>query len=93
MKKGWKQIPIGGIIDKPATSKEYKTGTWKALFPEWHSEKCIQCLICALNCPDNSITVKDGKRDETNLDYCKGCGLCAAVCPVKCIEMKEESRK
>ncbi|MBI4652712.1 4Fe-4S binding protein [Candidatus Kuenenbacteria bacterium] len=34
------------------------------------------------------IPVKNGKRKETNLDYCKGCGICSQVCPIKIIKMK-----
>lgn len=31
--KGWKDIPIGGVIDKPATSRQYKTGEWRVSRP------------------------------------------------------------
>ena len=85
---------IAGILDK-GTSVVNKTGTWKDKKPVWDEKKCIQCMICYVNCPENCINVikdKQGniKRDKTNLDYCKGCGICANVCPVKCIKMVEE---
>jgi len=91
-KKGWKEIPIAGNIVVPGSSEEYKTGNWRSFRPVWDSRKCIQCLACPINCPEDSIKVKDGKRLETNLDSCKGCGICANVCPVKCIKMEEESK-
>ena len=91
-KKGWKEIPIAGNIIVPGSSEEYKTGNWRAFRPIWDSNKCTHCLACPINCPENSIQVKDGKRIETNLDSCKGCGICAKLCPVKCIKMEEESR-
>jgi len=89
-KKGWKEIPIGGVLTTPGSALKNKTGTWRAFRPIWNKEKCIHCMQCIAFCPDNCIPAKAGKRLETDLDYCKGCGACAAVCPVKCIEMKEE---
>jgi len=58
--------------------------------PVWDKNKCVHCGLCAVYCPDNAIPVKDGKRLETNFDYCKGCGICARECPVKAIKMVEE---
>jgi pyruvate ferredoxin oxidoreductase delta subunit len=83
---------IAGVLDK-GTSIVNKTGTWKDKAPVWDEKKCIHCMICYVNCPENCILlVKDkqgnAKRDKTNLDYCKGCGICANVCPVKCIKME-----
>lgn len=93
--KGWKEIPIGGVIDKPATARNYKTGEWRIQRPIIDREKCTNCMQCWVYCPDMAIDGRlDGKRmklGEFNMDYCKGCGVCAAVCPVNAIEMKPES--
>jgi len=89
-KEEWKTNPIGGLIIKPGSSEDYKTGSWKSFRPVWDEKKCIHCMFCYVYCPDNCIPVKDEKRTETDLTYCKGCGICAQVCPVKCIEMKPE---
>ncbi|MDD5626197.1 MAG: 4Fe-4S binding protein [Patescibacteria group bacterium] len=88
MTKKNKILP-GGIIDKPGSSKDYKTGSWRSQRPVWDKTKCIQCLVCVNYCPENCIPLKEDKRVETDFDYCKGCGICAQVCPVKAIIMKE----
>ena len=82
-------MEIGGLTEA-GSSLKFKTGTWKAVKPIWDKKKCINCMICVVNCPEDCIPSKDGKRKETDLDFCKGCGICSAVCPVKCIKMIEE---
>jgi len=44
--KGWKDIPIGGMIDKAGSAKEYKTGAWRTFKPVVDKSKCINCLQC-----------------------------------------------
>lgn len=90
--KGWKEIPIGGVIDTPGNAKEYKTGGWRSMRPIFDKEKCINCYFCWLYCPDNSIIVEDNDVKGMNLDYCKGCGICAKVCPKNAITMEEETK-
>ncbi len=94
MKKGWKELPEGCIIDKPATSLDFKTGDWRTMKPIWHEDKCIQCLLCWIYCPDASILVENEKVVGINYDYCKGCGICAEVCPPRAsaIEMVREEK-
>ncbi len=88
--KGWKEIPDGGLILEPGNSVEYKTGSWRAKRPVWDKEKCINCLICWIQCPDNAIIVENEKIRGINYDYCKGCGICASICPKEAISMEEE---
>lgn len=88
-KKGWKEIPIGGMIGKAGTAREYKTGDWKTFKPVVDKDKCINCLQCWIYCPDSCILVKDGKIADVDLDYCKGCGICASICPKQCIKMEK----
>jgi pyruvate ferredoxin oxidoreductase delta subunit len=90
--KSHKEIEQGGLTE-PASSKQNKTGSWRSFRPVWNKEKCIQCGLCALYCPDNCILNKNGKRGKTDLEYCKGCGICAQVCPVKAIKMVKEGEK
>jgi pyruvate ferredoxin oxidoreductase delta subunit len=91
-KCSWREIPSGGMITRPASAMDNKTGSWKSFRPVIDEAKCINCSICVCNCPDNAIPFKEGKRGPVRLDYCKGCGICANVCPVKCIKMEEESK-
>ena len=89
-KKSWKEIPIGGLIDKGGTAEEYKTGSWRTFKPVRDESKCIDCMFCWVYCPDSSVCVKDGKMTGFDYDHCKGCGICASVCPKKCITMEKE---
>lgn len=91
--KGWKELPLGGIIEDAGNAAEYNTGSWRTYAPIWHEENCIHCFTCWIFCPDNSITVKDGKITGINYFHCKGCGICAHECPRKpnVIEMKLEA--
>jgi pyruvate ferredoxin oxidoreductase delta subunit len=93
--KGWKEVPIGGVVDTPASSRSYATGAWRVTRPILDENKCINCMQCWLYCPDMAISGKiaDGKTKMIGIDlkYCKGCGTCAVVCPVKAIDMKPEN--
>lgn len=91
--KGWKEIPIGGLILDAGNTDKYETGSWRTFRPVWDADKCIHCLQCWIYCPDSAIQVEDGKIKGINLYHCKGCGICAVECPdkVKAIKMEEEA--
>ena len=82
--KGWRGIPIGGMILEAGNSVEYKTGGWRAFRPVFGDAACSHCMLCWLFCPDSCILVDPEAEAMTgfDLDYCKGCGICAAECPV-----------
>ena len=88
--KGWKDIPIGGLIIEGGNAEKYNTGSWRTFKPVWDKEKCSQCLMCWINCPDSSILVSADKMTGIDYEHCKGCGICAKVCPKKCINMEKE---
>lgn len=90
-----KEIPEGSVIDTPGSSLEYKTGGWRNLVPVRNIEKCTNCLICWVYCPEGCIKLKEGKIVDIDLDYCKGCGICAEECPLadKAIKMVEEKKE
>jgi len=84
------EIPEGGMITEAGSSRKYLTGDWRSKRPECDEQKCTNCLICWIYCPDNAIIVKEGKRVGFRLTHCKGCGICANQCPAKAITMKDE---
>lgn len=88
--KGWKNIPQGGLITEAGNAVKYNTGGWRAQRPVRDSEKCTNCLMCWIFCPDAAILVKDSKLTGIDLDHCKGCGICARECPVDAIKMVPE---
>lgn len=80
------------------SSVEFNTGSWRALRPTIHLDKCINCMLCFLYCPDNALLIdKTGGKDGNpkiigvDLKHCKGCSICSSVCPVKCITMIKET--
>ena len=87
---GWKKHPQGATIPEAGNAAYYITGGWRSQKPVWDEEKCTNCLICWINCPDSSILVEDEKWASFDYDHCKGCGICAKVCPAKAIEMQDE---
>jgi glutamate synthase domain-containing protein 3/thioredoxin reductase/ferredoxin len=49
---------------------------------------CIQCDICADNCP-RGIIERIGENFHIDLEICTGCGVCASVCPRGAITMEQ----
>jgi len=90
-KKGWKDLPIGSLIERGGTAMEFKTGDWRTDRPIWYEDKCTSCLLCFIQCPDSCIVIEDSKMVGIDLDFCKGCGICKEVCPKDAIEMKREA--
>jgi len=82
--KGWREIPIAGMILEAGNSTEYLTGGWRAFRPVRGEAACTHCFQCWLFCPDSSILVdvENEKMAGFDLEHCKGCGICASVCPV-----------
>lgn len=88
--KSWKDLYIGGIIEKAGNSQEYETGGWRAFRPVIDMKKCNSCMICWIFCPDSSILVAKSRVIGIDYSHCKGCGICAKECPTKVVAMVEE---
>lgn len=76
-------------LSKPVTGCAGDTGEWRIFRPVKEAEKCNECLICWVYCPEACIT-KDGI--EIDYQYCKGCGICAVECPTGAITMVKEDK-
>jgi electron transfer flavoprotein alpha subunit len=60
------------------------------MFIKVNKDKCTGCETCLASCPYDSIIVKDGKAEITEL--CQLCRSCLSVCPEGAIfEVEEES--
>lgn len=86
-----KDIPLGGILLANGNAEHYVTGTWRTQRPIYYRDRCNDCLLCWISCPDAAIIVKDAKMVGMKREHCKGCGICAYICPLKpkAIEMAE----
>ena len=85
------KISVGAVITEPGSTEREKRGSWRTLKPIVDKEKCNGASVCWMFCPDNAITIVNGKA-VVDYDYCKGCGICAAVCPVRAIRMAKEEK-
>lgn len=86
----WEALAPGLIEFGPAPGKRnigFKTSFSRYLRPVIRIEKCTDCKLCHIYCPDGAV---DFGRIKINYDYCQGCGICAQICPPKAIEMVGE---
>lgn len=75
-------------LSTPGEGAAGKTGSWRVFRPVVDREKCNNCGLCGMYCPDGVIA-----EDLTiDLIFCKGCGVCANECPKRAITMKREER-
>ena len=86
-KSPYYDITAGNQILGGGGSVHFNTGEWRTKTPVMDWNKCTQCLLCTPCCPDSSIPVKDGKRQDFDYDHCKGCGICSKVCSFGAITM------
>jgi len=84
---GWKEIFPAGAVCEGGTAQLFNTGDWRTMIPSYAEEKCKHCMLCVPACPDASIPIKDGKRQDFDFKHCKGCGVCYKVCPFGAITL------
>ncbi|MBI2853802.1 MAG: 2-oxoacid:acceptor oxidoreductase family protein [Chloroflexi bacterium] len=92
---GYANAPIGGIIINPGnTVLKDLSASRQGIFPLYHRDRCIDCGLCAMTCPDyvfvwDRVTDKGGHTNMVlrgpNLQYCKGCLKCVEICPVEAL--------
>lgn len=65
------------------------TGRMRYQTPEVDDEKCIQCMMCTMNCPCDCLFLSNENKLQIRYDYCKGCGICANTCFQKAITLRQ----
>jgi pyruvate ferredoxin oxidoreductase delta subunit len=75
-------------MSSPVPGAAGRTGSWRVFRPVVDCEKCNQCGLCQMYCPDAAID----QDLAIDLNFCKGCGICANECPKKAIEMVREEK-
>jgi len=85
----WEVLAPGLIEFGPQPGKRNIgfTTPWRWQRPIIDMNKCTDCKLCHIYCPEGTI---DFSPIQIDYEYCKGCGICAAVCPVGAIKMVSE---
>jgi pyruvate ferredoxin oxidoreductase delta subunit len=73
-------------MSRPAEGAAGRTGSWRVYRPVIDREKCNQCGLCQMYCPEGVID----QNLTIDFNFCKGCGICANECPKKAIGMVRE---
>jgi 2-oxoacid:acceptor oxidoreductase delta subunit (pyruvate/2-ketoisovalerate family) len=77
-------------IDR-ATAPRVRTGGWRtAGKPVADLDRCVNCLLCWLYCPDSAVRLEGTTFVGFDEDVCKGCAVCVEVCPADAIRMELE---
>jgi len=71
----------------PGWSRDNKTGSWRTEKPIKVDEKCTNCDLCWLFCPEGCI---ERGSYAVDYEYCKGCGICARECRPGALTMERE---
>ncbi len=89
----WKDMEVGNVITEAGNASLRRTGDWRSERPIVDREKCNQCGLCWLYCPDGAMKALEDGYYEPDLYHCKGCGICANVCRREAITMVGEEEK
>ncbi len=87
------ELALGGVLPAEAAGHPH-TGSWRTeVKPQVVVDRCVNCLLCWVNCPDAAVVLHGTDFYGFDHDYCKGCELCSEVCPTGAIEMVTERTK
>lgn len=97
---GWKTQPLGGTIVNPGnTVLKDSSSARRGFYPLYHRDRCIDCGLCDMTCPDYVFIWEMGVDRRGNpapvlkgpaLQYCKGCMRCVEICPVAALTKETE---
>jgi 2-oxoacid:acceptor oxidoreductase delta subunit (pyruvate/2-ketoisovalerate family) len=83
----WGGLPLAGIV-RPGETAQPRMGGWRTgVKPVVALDRCVNCLLCWLYCPDSAVQLDGTTFVGFDYDSCKGCEICSVVCPVDAIEM------
>jgi pyruvate ferredoxin oxidoreductase delta subunit len=88
--RGWKEIPMGGLVIEPGSSVKFDVRAWRTFKPLIDQSKCTKCGMCWIYCPEGAIKIKEDGSYEIDLSFCKGCGICERACAPIAIRMVKE---
>jgi uncharacterized Fe-S center protein len=86
--KGHSDTGFGGAIKNVSmgfATPRGKKAMHRGNIPVADTEKCTQCGICRMGCPENAIISLSPVTIDR--DKCTGCGKCMTLCPDKALEV------
>jgi pyruvate ferredoxin oxidoreductase gamma subunit len=98
---GYDTAPIGGVLPNPGnTVANDLTTSRTGWIPVFDEDKCINCGLCTLVCPDYCLVwAEDPQAEEppfykmlgVEYRYCKGCLRCIETCPMEALIREAET--
>lgn len=78
-----REVPFGAVTPAPVCTQDlFPTSNWRMVRPVRDEEKCTNCLVCNMSCPDSCWDYRDAEEELKWVgDFCKGCQICINECP------------
>nr|WP_307991900.1 2-oxoacid:acceptor oxidoreductase family protein [uncultured Niameybacter sp.] len=96
---GFENAPLGGVNPLFASmANNDMTASREGKVPVFHVEKCINCGLCDITCPEMALVFGEGEykgkqqmvNEGVNYHYCKGCLRCVEICPTDALTEANE---